>query len=135
MPKRKSCKKGYSRNRSTRSCRKNSKSRSKSTTKRKTFKRSKRNSYKSKRKSLRKVDNNRHKGYQVAVEYYTPPVFKKSKYGTLDIILEKVMNEDEYGNESIYFILARIHAINKSNLLKYLNNIGNMKKILEIDEL
>jgi hypothetical protein len=131
MPKRKSCKKGYSRNRSTRSCRKNSK-RSKSTTKRKTFKRSKRNAYKSKR---RKVDDNRHKGYQVAVEYYTPPVFKKSKYGTLDIILEKVMNEDEYGNESIYFILARIHAINKSNLLKYLNDIGNMKKILEIDEL
>ena len=41
------------------------------------------------------------------------------------------MDEDQNGN-NIYFHLARVQA---SNLLKYLNDIGNLKRILEIDEL
>ncbi len=113
MPKSKSCKKGYSRNKSTGSCRKNSK-------------RSKR--------SRRKSQIKGNKKYQVAVEYYAPPNFKKSKYGTLIINLESVMDEDENGN-NIYFHLARVKATDRSNLLKYLNGIGNLKRILEIDEL
>jgi len=44
------------------------------------------------------------------------------------------MVEDENGN-NIYFHLVRLQAINRSNLLKYLNGIGNLKTILEIDEL
>ena len=48
--------------------------------------------------------------------------------------LESVMDEDNNGN-NIYFHLARVKSINRSNLLKYLNDIGDMKKILEIDEL
>jgi hypothetical protein len=113
MPKRKSSKKVYSRNRSTGRYRKNSKNRSRS-----------------KRRSPIKGNNK----YQVAVEYYAPPNFKKSKYGTLIMNLESVMDEDENGN-NIYFHLARVKAINRSNLLKYLNGIGNLKRILEIDEL
>ena len=138
MPKRKSCKKGYSRNRSTGRCRKISKSRRKtskrskrrSITRRKTSKRSKRRSV-TKRKSPIKGNN---KKYQVAVEYYTPPNFKKSKYGTLIINLESVMDEDKNGN-NIYFHLTRVKANNRRNLLKYLKDIGHLKKILEIDEL
>jgi hypothetical protein len=59
------------------------------------------------------------KKYQVAVEYYTPPNFKKSKYGTLIMNLESVIDEDENGN-NMYFHLARVKAKNRSNLLKYL---------------
>jgi hypothetical protein len=128
MPKRKSCKKGYSRNRSTGRCRKNSKSRSK---------RSRRNTSKrSKRKSMtrRKSPIKRNKKYQVAVEYYTPPDFNKSKLAKLYIIMEAVMDEDDNGN-NFYFYLIRVQAINRTNLIKYLKDIGNMKKILEIDDL
>ena len=68
MPKRKSSKKVYSRNRSTGRYRKNSKRRS--MTKRSPIKENKK--------------------YQVAVEYYAPPNFKKSKYGTLIMNLESI---------------------------------------------
>lgn len=102
-----------------------------------TKKRSKKKSKRSRRnksKSTRKSPIKGNKKYQVAVEYYAPPNFKKSKYGTLIMNLESVMDEDENGN-NIYFHLARVKANNRSNLLKYLKDIGHMKKILEIDEL
>jgi hypothetical protein len=90
--------------------------------------------YKRKKSGARKSPIKGNKQYQVAVEYYAPPNFKKSKYGTLSMNLESVMDEDENGN-TIYFHLARVKAVNISNLLKYLNGIGNLKRILEIDEL
>ena len=185
MPKRKSCKKGYSRNKSTGRCRKirksiKSKSKRKCRSKKylKLTKMSRRISKKLKKlskkmskaskncRTRRKSGSGRKKSagsrirrksagrksagrksagrtksagrinkkYQVAVEYYAPPNFKKSKLAKLDIILESVMDEDDDGND-YYFYLVRLQAINRTNLLKYLKNIGNMKRILEIDEL
>ena len=58
----------------------------------------------------------------------------KSKLAKLDIILEAVMDEDDNGN-NYYFYLVRLQAINRTNLLKYLKDIGNMKRILEVDDL
>ena len=157
MLKSKSCKKGYSRNKSTGRCRKirkSVKSKRKCRSKKylKLTKMSKRISKKlkklskkmskaakncrSRRKSAgrRKSPIKTNKKYQVAVEYYAPPNFKKSKLAKLDIILEAVMDEDDNGN-NYYFYLVRLQAINRTNLLKYLNGIGNLKTILEIDEL
>jgi hypothetical protein len=157
MPKSKSCKKGYSRNKSTGRCRKirkSVKSKRKCRSKKylKLTKMSKRISKKlkkvskniskaakscrTKRKSggRRKSPVKRNKKYQVAVEYYAPPNFTKSKLAKLDIILEAVMDEDNNGN-NYYFYLVRLQAINRTNLLKYLKDIGNMKRILEVDDL
>jgi hypothetical protein len=128
MPKRKSCKKGYSRNRSTGRCRKNSKSRSKRS-RRNTSKRSKRKSMARRRSPVKEF-----KEYEVAVEYYSPPNFKKSKYGNLIMNLESVMDEDENGI-NMYYHLARVKALNRPNLLKYLNGIGNLKRIIAIDNI
>ena len=44
------------------------------------------------------------------------------------------MDEDDNGN-NYYFYLVRLQAINRTNLLKYLKDIGNMKRILEVDDL
>ena len=44
------------------------------------------------------------------------------------------MYEDDNGN-NYYFYLVRVQAVNRSNLLKYLKEIGNMKRILEVDDL
>ena len=74
------------------------------------------------------------KEYEVAVEYYSPPNFKKSKYGNLIMNLESVMDEDENGI-NMYYHLARVKAINRANLLKYLNGIGNLKRIIAIDNI
>jgi len=154
MPKSKSCKKGYSRNKSTGRCRKirkSVKSKRKCRSKKylKLTKISKRISKKIKnlskkmskaakncrtRRKSRKSAGRTNKKYQVAVEYYAPPNFKKSKLAKLDTILESVIDEDDSGNE-YYFYLVRVQAANRTNLLKYLKDIGNMKKILEIDDL
>jgi hypothetical protein len=179
MPKRKSCKKGYSRNKSTGRCRKirkSAKSKKKCRSKKylnlakmskriskKLKKLSKKMSKAAKRCRSRRRSGSRRKSrgrrsagrrsggrrsagsrrkspvkgfkeYEVAVEYYSPPNFKKSKYGNLIMNLESVMDEDENGI-NIYYHLARVKALNRANLLKYLNGIGNLKRIIAIDEI
>ena len=90
----------------------------------------------SKRKSMtrRRSPVKRNKEYEVAVEYYYPPNFKKSKYGNLIMNLESVMDEDDNGI-NIYYHLARVKALNRANLLKYLNGIGKLKRIIAIDNI
>jgi hypothetical protein len=172
MPKSKSCKKGYYRNKSTGRCRKIRKSlKSKKKCRSKKYlnlvKMSKRISKKLKKlskkmskaakrcRSRRKSRGRKSRGrksrgrksggrrkspvkefreYEVAVEYYSPPNFKKSKYGNLIMNLESVMDEDENGI-NMYYHLARVKAINRANLLKYLNGIGNLKRIIAIDNI
>ena len=103
----------------------------------KQIKKSKRRSRKSifsKRKSGKKyIKKSKSIRYQVAVEYDSIPDFKKSKYAKVYIFLELVQDEDDLGNK-FYFYLMRLKSKNKSNLLKYLNDIGELRQILEIDE-
>ena len=50
------------------------------------------------------------------------------------MILEAVKDQDDDGNVE-YFVLARFEVNNEDSLKKYLNKVGTVKKIMEIDEL